>query len=106
MLVRWQESQSQLDTIIEYLEGKKNVIANTFSRIDDPITIPPTRDSLSLSDNRHSFTAQLPVLTNQLTFPVAYLHIPLPTITSYTNMPAKTNNRITAGNREQKVCCR
>ena len=33
MLIRWQESLSQLDTTIEYLEGKKNTIADAFSRI-------------------------------------------------------------------------
>ena len=43
MLIRWQESLSQLDIIIEQLEGKKNIIADTFSRIYNPIKIPPTR---------------------------------------------------------------
>ena len=69
MLSRWQESLSQLDTTIEYLEAMKNIIADAFSRIYNPIKIPPTRDSLSAADNRQSFTVQLPVITNHLTFP-------------------------------------
>ena len=98
MLIRWQESLRQLDTTIEHLEGKKHVIADALSRIYNHIKIPPTRDSFSPPDNRHSFTAQLPVITNHLTFPTPYLHTPLPTITSYTTLPTQTNNRITAGN--------
>ena len=98
MLIRWQESLSPLDTTIEHLEGKTNVIADALSRIYNTIKIPPTRDSFSPPDNRHSFTAQLPFITNHLTIPTPYLHIPLPTITSYTTMPFQTNHRITAGN--------
>ena len=98
MLIRWQESLSQLDTIIDYLEGKKNVIADALSRIYNAIKIPPTRDSFSPPDTRHTSTPQLPIITNYLTFPTPYLHIPLPTITSYTTMPSQTHSRITAGN--------
>ena len=93
MMNRWQESLSQLDITIEYLEGKKNIIADALSRIYNSIKIPPTRDSTSSPDNRHSFTAQLPVTTNHLIFPTPYLTIPLPIITSSTTlMPSQTNN--------------
>ena len=98
MLISWQESLSQLDTTIEYREGKQNVIADAFSRIFNPIKIPSRRDSLSPPDNRHGFTAQLPVITTHLKFSIPYLHLPLPTITSYTTMPSQTNNRITTSN--------
>ena len=98
MLIRWQESLSQLDTTIEYLEGKKHTIAAALSRIHNPIKIPATRDSFSAPNDRHSSTTQLPVKTNHLTFPTPYVYILLPTITSYTIMPGQTNNRITAGN--------
>ena len=39
MLIRWQESLSQLDTTIEYLEGKKHIIGDALSRIYNPIKI-------------------------------------------------------------------
>ena len=99
MLIGSQDSPSHLYTSNECLEGKKNPIADALSRIYNHIKIPPTRDSFSPPDNRHSLTAQLPVITNHLTFKTPYLHIPLPTITPYTSMPSQTNNRITSGNR-------
>ena len=98
ILIRWHESLSQLDTTIENLEGQKNVIADALSRTYNPIKIPPTRDPCSLPDNRHSLTGQPPIIRNQLAFATPYLHIPRPTITSYTTIPSQTNNRITAGN--------
>ena len=102
MLIRAQESLSQLDTTIVHLEGKKNVIADALSRIYNPIKMTPTRDSFSPPDNSHGFTAQLPVIINYLTSTTHYLHIPLPTITSYTTMPTHANNRITAGNSNRR----
>ena len=97
-LIRWQVSLSQLDSTIECLKGKMNTIAHDLTRIYNPIKIPLIRDYFSPTENRLSFTAQLPVITNHLTLPTPYLHIPLPTITSYTTMPSQTNNRITSGN--------
>ena len=98
MLISWQESLCQLDTSIEHLQDKKDVTGDACSRIYNPIKIPPTRDSFSPPDNRYSYTAQLPVITNHLTLPTPYLHIPLLIITSCTTIPIQTKNRLTAGN--------
>ena len=103
MLIRCQESLSQLDITIKYLEGKKNSIADSLSRIYNPIKMPPTRDTTSSSGNRHSPTEQLPVTTNHLILPTPYIPIPLPIITcSTTTIPSPTNNRVTAGNRTRR----
>ena len=102
VVITWQESLSQLDTSIEYLEGKKNTIADAVSRIYNNIKIRPTRDSFSPPDYRHSSTAQLHVRTNHHTFSTPYLYIPLPIITSYATMPCQINKRITAGNRTRR----
>ena len=97
--IRWQESQSQLDTTMDHLEEKNHVIAAALTRIYRPIKIPTTRDFTSPLDNMQSSVAQLPVTINNLTFPTRYLHIPLPTIISHTTMSSKHDNRITAVNR-------
>ena len=102
-LIRWQESLFQLDITFEYLESKKHIIADTLSRIYNLIKIPPTRDSTSSADNRHSSTEQLPFTTHHLTFPIRYLTIPLPIITSFTTSISYHNNtRINAGNSSRR----
>ena len=99
MMIMWQESLSQLHITIEYLEGKKNIIADDLSRIYNHIKIQPTRDSTSSPDNRHSSTAQLPVTTNDLIFPTRHHTIPLPMFTACTTtMSCQSRNRVTAGN--------
>ena len=98
ILIRWQESLSELDTTVDHLAGKVNLIAFGLSRICKDIKIPPTRDSTPPQDDRHSSVVQLPVIINHLTLPTLYLHIQLLTMTSYTMMPARTNHRITADN--------
>ena len=98
MVIRWPEPQSQLDTMIEYLAGKKNMKADALHRIYNHIEIPPTRYYTSSPRNKHTCIVQLSVTRYDLAFPTSYLQSPPPTITSYSKMPSRVNNSITGFN--------
>ena len=86
MMIRWQESLSQLDISIEHMDGKINVIADAPSRTYKESLSPFSKQSL-LSTDHSSCTQVLPTTTTQ------HLIINFPTSTTLpfiTSMPSQT----------------
>ena len=89
MIIRWQESLSQLDMTIEHIDGKKNVIADALSRTYKESPSPSSEQSLLSTDHSNS-TPVLPTITTQ------HLTLNLPTSTTLpctTTMPSQTTPR-------------
>ena len=87
MMIRWQESLSQLDITIDHIDGKKNVIADALSRTYKESPCPASEESL-LSTNHYNSTPVLPTTTTQ--------HLtdnPSSTTLPTTAMPSQTTPR-------------
>ena len=88
MIIRWQDSLSQLDFTIEHIDGKKNVIADALSRTYKQSQSSSSDQSLLSTDHFNS-TPVLPITTSQhltVNFPTSTT---LPSIT----MPSQTTPR-------------
>ena len=89
VMIRWRESQSQLDITIEHIDGKKNVRADALSRTYQESTSPSSEHSLLSTDHSNS-TPVLPTTTTQQ-LPV---NLPTsPTLPPITTMPSPTTTR-------------
>ena len=64
MIITWQESLSQLDITIKYIDGKKNLIADALSRTYKKSPCPSCKQSLLSTDHSNS-TPVLPTTTTQ-----------------------------------------
>ena len=89
MIIRWQESLSQLDINIEHIDGKKNVIADALSRTYKESPCPPSEQSPLSADHSNS-TLVLPTITPQhLT-----VNVPMSTTLPFTTtMPSQPTPR-------------
>ena len=86
MMIRWQESISQLDITIEHIDGERNVIADALSRTYKESASPSLEQSL-LSTDRTNSTPVLATTTSQhLTFNVPTSN----TLPNSTTMPSQT----------------
>ena len=89
MMIRWQESLSQLDITIEHIHGNKNVIADALSRTYKESPSPYSKQSL-LSMDYYNSTPVLPTTTSQ------HLTVILATSTTLpltTTMPSQNTPR-------------
>ena len=64
MIIRWQESLSQLDITIEHIDGKKNVIGDALSRTYKNSPCPSSEESLLSTDHSYN-TPVLPTIATQ-----------------------------------------
>ena len=89
MMIRRQESLSQLDITIKHIDGKKNVIADPLTRTYKESPSPSSEQSLLSTDHFYS-TSELPTIATQ------YLTLNLPTSTTVpftTSMPSQPKPR-------------